>query len=128
MRGSDLRRRARCLQGRFWSRPRASYSLRAIGKRGPCVACMGNIIVTWTTCNTSEHRTSLCRVVDSDSSYAGACASDMNCDYCNNEVELVGGDAIYPHRPDLHALKFYYCAPSYRSVQREVASAGSGGL
>lgn len=34
----------------------------------------------------------------------------MNCDYCNKEAELVGGDAIYPHRPDLHGLKFYYCA------------------
>lgn len=34
----------------------------------------------------------------------------MKCDYCNNEVELVGGDVIYPHRPDLYRSKYYYCA------------------
>lgn len=34
----------------------------------------------------------------------------MICDYCNNKAELVGGDVIYPHRPDLRGLKFYYCA------------------
>lgn len=34
----------------------------------------------------------------------------MICDYCNKDAELVGGDIIYPHRPDLYELKFYYCA------------------
>lgn len=34
----------------------------------------------------------------------------MICDYCNNEAELVSGEVIYPHRPDLYDLKFYYCA------------------
>lgn len=33
------------------------------------------------------------------------------CPYCNNEAELVGGDVIYPSRPDLHATRFYLCAP-----------------
>lgn len=33
------------------------------------------------------------------------------CCGCNEYVdsELVGGDAIYPHRPDLYQLKFYRC-------------------
>lgn len=33
------------------------------------------------------------------------------CDYCNNEARLVGGDVIYPHRPDLHGLRFWHCGP-----------------
>lgn len=35
----------------------------------------------------------------------------MICPYCNNEAQLVGGDAIYPHRPDLHSLRFWKCTP-----------------
>lgn len=35
----------------------------------------------------------------------------MICSYCNNEAELVSGDTIYPHRPDLHHLRFWQCAP-----------------
>lgn len=35
----------------------------------------------------------------------------MICPYCNNEARLVGGDAIYPHRPDLYRLRFWQCAP-----------------
>jgi hypothetical protein len=31
--------------------------------------------------------------------------------YCGAESKLVGGDAIYPHRPDLFDLKFYQCKP-----------------
>ena len=34
----------------------------------------------------------------------------MICNYCNNEAELVNGDVIYPHRPDLYEFKYYYCA------------------
>lgn len=34
----------------------------------------------------------------------------MICPYCNNEAKLVNGDVIYPHRPDLFALWFWYCA------------------
>lgn len=33
------------------------------------------------------------------------------CAYCRAKAELVGGDAIYPHRPDLSAKKFWRCAP-----------------
>lgn len=32
------------------------------------------------------------------------------CPYCGNPSCLVGGDTIYPHRPDLHEKKFYSCA------------------
>lgn len=35
----------------------------------------------------------------------------MICDYCNSEAQLVGGDVIYPHRPDLHRLRFWQCVP-----------------
>lgn len=33
------------------------------------------------------------------------------CPYCGNPSLLVGGEVIYPHRPDLHYKKFYSCAP-----------------
>jgi hypothetical protein len=33
------------------------------------------------------------------------------CPYCGGASELVGGDRIYPRRPDLHAKRFYLCAP-----------------
>jgi hypothetical protein len=35
----------------------------------------------------------------------------VTCIYCGGEAELVGGDAIYPHRPDLARKKFYRCQP-----------------
>lgn len=38
-------------------------------------------------------------------------AASVKCDYCNNDAQLVGGDTIYPHRPDLHHLHFWQCAP-----------------
>jgi hypothetical protein len=31
------------------------------------------------------------------------------CPYCNNEAQLVSGDVIYPHRPDLRSKAFYLC-------------------
>jgi hypothetical protein len=31
------------------------------------------------------------------------------CNYCNESSNLVGGETIYPHRPDLFSLKFYHC-------------------
>lgn len=37
--------------------------------------------------------------------------SEVFCDYCGKQAELVGGERIYPHRPDLSALRFYACAP-----------------
>lgn len=33
------------------------------------------------------------------------------CLYCDKKSELVGGDIIYPHRPDLAHKKFYFCKP-----------------
>lgn len=33
------------------------------------------------------------------------------CDYCGSEAELVGGDVIYPHRPDLAGKKIWRCSP-----------------
>lgn len=35
----------------------------------------------------------------------------VTCHYCNRPAEFVGGDVIYPHRPDLFAKKFYRCVP-----------------
>ena len=34
-----------------------------------------------------------------------------HCPYCNKPAVLVTGAVIYPHRPDLFALKFWQCAP-----------------
>ena len=33
------------------------------------------------------------------------------CPYCNNIADIVSGDRIYPHRPDLAEKKFYLCTP-----------------
>lgn len=33
------------------------------------------------------------------------------CPYCGDPAELVGGDRVYPHRPDLAGKRFYLCAP-----------------
>ncbi|WP_418131431.1 zinc-finger-containing protein [Variovorax sp. 278MFTsu5.1] len=35
----------------------------------------------------------------------------VDCPYCSRPARLVGGAAIYPHRPDLFALKFWQCQP-----------------
>lgn len=37
--------------------------------------------------------------------------SAPHCPYCGRGAALVTGDVIYPHRPDLAALKFWQCAP-----------------
>ena len=34
----------------------------------------------------------------------------INCDYCHRPAELVTGKVVYPHRPDLLALKFWHCS------------------
>lgn len=36
---------------------------------------------------------------------------DVVCPYCSLPAKLVGGSAIYPHRPDLYHKRFYQCAP-----------------
>lgn len=33
------------------------------------------------------------------------------CPYCDRQAELVGGNKIYPHRPDLIFKLFYLCEP-----------------
>lgn len=33
------------------------------------------------------------------------------CPYCQSKSKLVGGDVIYPRRPDLKSLKFWHCTP-----------------
>lgn len=35
----------------------------------------------------------------------------VNCPYCEQPAALVTGAVIYPHRPDLHGLRFWQCAP-----------------
>lgn len=36
---------------------------------------------------------------------------EVKCPYCEAEAKLVDGKTIYPHRPDLHAKKFWECEP-----------------
>lgn len=43
-------------------------------------------------------------------------ARPVTCPYCNGVAELVGGEVIYPHRPDLEAKKFWNCAPCHAYV------------
>lgn len=38
-------------------------------------------------------------------------ARTVICDYCQRPAPLVTGCAIYPHRPDLFARRFYQCVP-----------------
>jgi hypothetical protein len=33
------------------------------------------------------------------------------CDYCKQPAQLVGGEIMYPRRPDLYAKNFYRCEP-----------------
>lgn len=35
----------------------------------------------------------------------------VTCDYCHRDAELVKGNVIYPHRPDLFARWFWRCEP-----------------
>jgi len=35
----------------------------------------------------------------------------VTCVYCNEPAELVSGEEIYPHRPDLFTKKFWRCRP-----------------
>lgn len=38
-------------------------------------------------------------------------APALTCQYCGNPAELVTGAVIYPRRDDLHAKRFWRCAP-----------------
>lgn len=33
------------------------------------------------------------------------------CPYCLNPAENVGGERIYPHNEEMHAERFWFCAP-----------------
>lgn len=37
--------------------------------------------------------------------------TSVNCPYCNMPAKMVGGEVIYPHRPDLYHKKFWLCQP-----------------
>ncbi len=49
------------------------------------------------------------------------------CDYCGKHAHLVGGDVIYPHRPDLHAARFWRCAPCEAWVGCHPSARRNGG-
>jgi hypothetical protein len=36
---------------------------------------------------------------------------DILCPYCGTPAHLVGGDTVYPNRPDLRHLWFWICVP-----------------
>ena len=40
----------------------------------------------------------------------------LDCPYCGAKTKLVGGDVIYPHRPDLSKKKFWQCEPCHAYV------------
>lgn len=48
------------------------------------------------------------------------------CSYCGEDAKLVGGAAIYPHRPDLFGLKFWQCEPCGAYVGCHKAGVGYG--
>ena len=52
------------------------------------------------------------------------------CDYCGGAAKLVGGEVIYPHRPDLAELKFWHCAPcrAYVGCHRKNKKHGQDGM
>ena len=37
--------------------------------------------------------------------------ASLLCPFCLNRANLVSGKQVYPHRPDLYALKFWLCEP-----------------
>lgn len=44
-------------------------------------------------------------------SHGNAMPMNVWCNYCHRDAELVGGNKIYPHRPDLLHKKFWRCTP-----------------
>lgn len=53
-------------------------------------------------------------------------ANQPICSYCSSPAKLVGGDVIYPHRPDLYKKKFWQCAPCEAYVGCHEAGRGYG--
>jgi len=41
----------------------------------------------------------------------------MICHYCNQGAELVSGEVIHPHRPDLHNRHYWFCRPCDAYIQ-----------
>ena len=37
--------------------------------------------------------------------------TSLPCTYCGLPAKLVGGDVVYPHRPDLHTKRLWMCQP-----------------
>lgn len=52
----------------------------------------------------------------------------MKCDYCHRDAELVTGNVIYPHRPDLFSKFFWHCAPcdAYVGCHKKDCGYGDG--
>ena len=42
--------------------------------------------------------------------------AELLCPYCGKPAQLVGGDIIYPHRPDLFEKRFWNCSPCHAYV------------
>jgi hypothetical protein len=52
----------------------------------------------------------------------------ITCHYCDQRAQLVGGEAIYPHRPDLFDKKFYLCTPCNAYVGCHAGTANPLGI
>lgn len=57
---------------------------------------------------------------------AGSSVDIVICPYCNKQAKLVDGSAIYPHRHDLYAKKFWLCKPCGAYVGCHAANNGYG--
>lgn len=51
----------------------------------------------------------------------------IKCPYCEGRAHLVGGDTVYPHRPDLSVKNFYLCMPCDAFVGCHPAGNGRDG-
>ena len=58
--------------------------------------------------------------------YAPSAESQVICDYCQQPAELVSGNVIYPHRPDLKAKMFWRCIPCRAYVGCHAPNNGYG--
>lgn len=56
----------------------------------------------------------------------------VTCDYCGASARLVDGGIVYPHRPDLNRLKFWYCdnghSPAYVGCHKKNSRHGWTGV